>query len=124
MDSSGEQHLQIEHNIYKVSIDKNGKVINQPEKESLIKKINETKQEKKCGSCYGAEPENVTCCNTCAEVKDAYMRKGWGFNHPELIEQCKNLSQDNIFNEGCYIYGTMEVNRVSNFSKFCVICIK
>ena len=118
MDSSGEQHLQIEHNIYKVSLDKNGNPIKEPEKETFVKPVNETK-EKKCGSCYGAESEtlNITCCNTCADVKDAYMKRGWGLNNLELIEQCKNLSQNNIFNEGCFIYGTMEVNRVRIFLK-------
>lgn len=116
MDSSGEQHLQIEHNIFKVSIDKDGKAIKEPEKEHLIKVVNETKPEQtKCGSCYGAENAtlNITCCNTCADVKDAYSKRGWRLNNPELIEQCKNLNNDNIFNEGCFIYGTMEVNRVS-----------
>lgn len=114
MDSSGDQHLQIEHNIYKVSLDKHGNPLTQPIKENLIKTVNETNKEKKCGSCYGAESEalNITCCNTCAEVKDAYMKKGWSFDL-KSIEQCKHLTQETIFNEGCFIYGSMEVNRVS-----------
>ena len=119
MDTSGEQHLQIDHNIYKRSLDINGNPIAEPEKEELIKKATNAttaveKVEKKCGSCYGAESVelNITCCNTCADVRDAYMKRRWAFNNPETIEQCKNSNEENIFNEGCNIYGSMLVNRV------------
>ena len=29
----------------------------------------------KCGSCYGAETEDVLCCNTCQEVKQQYLKQ-------------------------------------------------
>ena len=72
----GEQHLHIEHDIFKRRIDLEGKVIedSKPEKHdvqlsSTDKKINGTKdnatsstEKPECGSCYGA---NRTCCNTC-----------------------------------------------------------
>lgn len=120
MDSSGEQHLQIERNIYKIRIDKDGNQIDRPQKENftIVKpsSINKTTEvvEKKCGSCYGAESKelNITCCNTCADVRDAYMKRRWAFPATDTIEQCKNLAEDAIFNEGCIIYGEMEVNRV------------
>lgn len=43
--------------------------------------------------------------------------KNWDF-HPSGIEQCKNQSlnsdvHDKAFKEGCRIYGTLQVNRVS-----------
>lgn len=57
------------------------------------------------------------CCNTCDDVKRAYKMKNWDF-HPSRVEQCKNQeSQNNMddkaFKEGCQIYGTLLVNRVS-----------
>lgn len=57
------------------------------------------------------------CCNTCNDVKNAYKTKNWDF-HPSSIEQCKNQSSnsdvhDKAFKEGCQIYGTLQVNRVS-----------
>lgn len=60
MDSSGEQHLQIDHNIYKRKLDLEGKPIEEPKKENIIitekkKKVNETETE--CGSCYGASKD-------------------------------------------------------------------
>lgn len=44
--------------------------------------------------------------------------KNWDF-HPFSIEQCKNQSyqnemNDKAFKEGCQIFGTLLVNRVSN----------
>ena len=41
-----------------------------------------------CGSCYGAENEEMKCCNSCQDVKDAYTKKTWKFD-PRGIEQCK-----------------------------------
>lgn len=35
MDSSGEQHLEIDHNIYKRRLDLNGKPIDEPKKEDI-----------------------------------------------------------------------------------------
>lgn len=73
----GEQHLHIEHNIFKRRLDLEGQVIVDatPEKHdvqlsSTDKKapgngtvVEEATTEKPvCGSCYGA---NKTCCNTC-----------------------------------------------------------
>lgn len=57
------------------------------------------------------------CCNTCDDVKRAYKMKNWDF-HPSNIEQCKNQKDskdmpDNAFKEGCQIYGSLQVNRVS-----------
>ncbi|GAB0096067.1 hypothetical protein DMENIID0001_115210 [Sergentomyia squamirostris] len=66
MDTAGEQHLHIEHNVYKRRLDLDGNVISdKPVKEMIIttvKKSEEVSTEKSventtpsCGSCYGAE---------------------------------------------------------------------
>ncbi|XP_068083319.1 endoplasmic reticulum-Golgi intermediate compartment protein 3 [Anabrus simplex] len=121
MDSSGEQHLQIEHNIYKRRLDLSGNPIEEPQKEdvgsvseALKKETNQT--EETCGSCYGAETEDMKCCNTCEDVKDAYRRKKWAFPDLQDIKQCQseNYSEKlkSAFTEACQIYGYMEVNRV------------
>lgn len=39
-------------------------------------------------SCYGAETEGLTCCNTCEDVREAYRRKGWAFNNPKVGGAC------------------------------------
>ena len=61
------------------------------------------------------------CCNTCEDVKEAYRQKGWAFKSPDKIEQChrdgfvSRLEEQK--NEGCRIYGYLEVNRVGHFSR-------
>ncbi len=39
-----------------------------------------------CGDCYGGTSESG-CCNTCEEVREAYIKKGWSFNAPDKVAQ-------------------------------------
>lgn len=69
--------------------------------------------EKLCGNCYGAQSIDGQCCNTCADVKTAYEKKGWVFK-PVGIDQCSEDTFQNNLREqfakegGCQIYGSME----------------
>lgn len=126
MDSSGEQHLHLEHNIFKRRLDLNGTPIAEPKNEkigmkTIVKQENNTDSttaKPVCGSCYGAEDPllNITCCNTCEEVKEAYRLRRWQI-HETQIEQCKSSATSQqiqkAFKEGCQLYGYMEVNRVA-----------
>lgn len=129
MDSSGDQHLHIDHNVFKKRLDLDGKPIDEAAvKEDIattktVKKVetmvnNDTKvAEVKCGSCYGAQVNETHCCNTCQDVIDAYREKRWNPNL-EDFEQCKNEKMTDgdkakaAFKEGCQVYGHMEVNRM------------
>lgn len=58
------------------------------------------------------------CCNTCEEVREAYRERKWAFpENPENITQCKDEKFSEkikeAFLQGCQIYGTLIVNRVS-----------
>jgi len=123
-DVTGEQHIAIEHNIYKRRLDLDGKPIEEPVRDMAVgeagKITNKTEEGtevdvQKCLSCYGAETEDKKCCNTCEEVKQQYIKKSWKFV-PTTIEQCKGeiLTEDQqrVLKEGCQIYGYLEVNRV------------
>jgi len=122
MDSSGESQVNVEHNIYKRKLDLEGRPVEDPEKEDKLGSVissNSTAvavKEDECQSCYGAETEGRKCCNTCMEVRDAYMKKGWAMPAPDTIAQCKGLklneSDLKALQEGCHIYGYLEVNRV------------
>lgn len=123
MDTSGEQHLQIDHNIYKRRLDLEGRPIEEPKKEEIMTsttiktKPNITEVAKvTCGSCYGANLNVSQCCNTCDEVREAYRLRRWAMPELSTIEQCKDEKPDDkktaAFEEGCQIYGYMEVNRV------------
>ena len=69
-----------------------------------------------CISCYGAETEQLSCCNTCEDVREAYRLKGWAFNNPKGIQQCVDEGfTDKLaeqIKEGCKAKGYIEVNKV------------
>ena len=56
------------------------------------------------------------CCNTCEEVREAYRQKGWAFTTAQEIDQCiREGWSDQVtkqMNEGCRLYGYLEVNKV------------
>lgn len=73
-----------------------------------------------CGSCFGARDG---CCNTCEELKAAYLSKGWSAEpiSGDKSEQCKRdrllhphdgKNGDDV-NEGCMLEGSMTVNKVA-----------
>lgn len=113
MDVSGEQHIGIEHNVYKRRLDLEGRPLEEPKKEQSVgeaaKIVNktDTKEVITCGSCYGAETVERKCCNTCDEVKEAYHKKSWKFD-PRGIEQCKGQVSSDVerraLTEGCQVW--------------------
>ena len=128
MDVSGEQHIGVEHNVYKRRLDLDGNPLQEAEREQQLgeaaKIVNDTSKSTEvvtCGSCYGAENEELKCCNTCQDVKDAYTKKTWKFD-PRGIEQCKDgkglVDEQTALKEGCQIYGYLEVNRVGGSFHF------
>eukprot|EP00053_Salpingoeca_punica_P006196 m.59415 g.59415 ORF g.59415 m.59415 type:complete len:394 (+) comp13577_c0_seq1:87-1268(+) len=128
MDISGEQQLDVDHNLFKKRIDKDGEPIrDEEEKPTLgdesakivdsIKALNVTLDPARCESCYGAETEALKCCNTCEQVREAYRLKGWAFNNADGIIQCEregwSAKLREQANEGCIIFGYLEVNKVA-----------
>ena len=73
-----------------------------------------------CGGCFGAPaPSNAIkagCCNTCAEVRDAYASVSWSFGRGENVEQCEREHYSEHLDaqrrEGCRIEGSIRVNKV------------
>ncbi|XVE49571.1 hypothetical protein DITRI_Ditri01bG0092300 [Diplodiscus trichospermus] len=126
MDISGEQHLDIKHDIIKKRINSHGDVIESRQDGIGAPKIEKPLQrhggrlehnEAYCGSCFGAEQSDDDCCNSCEEVREAYQRKGWAITNVDLIDQCK---REGFFQrikdedgEGCNIHGSLDVNRVA-----------
>ena len=90
MDISGETQSDITHNILKTRLTQRGRPVAGAASTELrndIDKLNEQRQNGYCGSCYGGtEPENG-CCNSCDDVRQAYVNRGWSFNNPDTIEQ-------------------------------------
>ncbi|XP_047341217.1 endoplasmic reticulum-Golgi intermediate compartment protein 3-like [Impatiens glandulifera] len=126
IDISGEQHLDIKHNIVKKRIDSHENVIEvrqdgmgAPKMENPLQKHGGRLEhnEKYCGSCYGSEQSDDECCNSCEEVREAYRKKGWGVSNVDLIDQCKREGYIQKIKdedgEGCNIHGSLEVNKVA-----------
>ncbi|KAJ4481995.1 Sec1 family-domain-containing protein [Lentinula aciculospora] len=119
MDISGETQRDISHNVLKTRLEPSGKAIPGSRSADLrndVDKYNDAKSPDYCGSCYGGLAPASGCCNTCEEVRTAYINKGWSFTNPDAIEQCKNEGWSDKLkeqaNEGCNIAGRLRVNKV------------
>ncbi len=95
MDISGEAQRDLTHNIFKARLDPGGKTISSAvtgELRNEIDRVNEQRQEEGyCGSCYGGVEPEGGCCQTCEQVRQAYLGKGWSFTNPDSIEQVNLL---------------------------------
>ncbi|KAJ8080455.1 vacuolar protein sorting-associated protein 45 [Marasmius tenuissimus] len=119
MDISGETQRDISHNVLKRRLDSNGVPVPNSFSADLrndLDKMNDQKDSNYCGSCYGGLEPASGCCNTCEEVRMAYVNRGWSFTNPDAIEQCKNEGWADTLreqaNEGCNIAGRIRVNKV------------
>ncbi|KAJ9125799.1 hypothetical protein QFC24_002583 [Naganishia onofrii] len=119
MDISGERQMDLQHDITKTRINKDGKVvavIRNGQLEGDAQRAVANKDPNFCGSCYGGVPPANGCCNSCEDVRQAYIRKGWSFSNPDGIAQCvdegwtKQIEEQN--SEGCQISGHIKVNKV------------
>ena len=95
MDISGELQRDISHNLVKFRLDQHGNAIPNTYNSDLgndIEKLHDSKKEGYCGSGYGGQESSTGCCNTCDEVRQAYVNRGWSFSDPDLIEQVRGFS--------------------------------
>lgn len=97
MDISGELQRDITHNILKARLDSKGTAIPNSYSADLqndLDKMNSVQKDGYCGSCFGGlEPESG-CCNSCEDVRQAYVNRGWSFSNPDAIEQVILLSRE------------------------------
>jgi endoplasmic reticulum-Golgi intermediate compartment protein 3 len=96
MDISGEVQRDISHHILKTRLNSDGSTVPNSavaEMRNDIDKLNERRAAGYCGSCYGGTPPEGGCCNTCDQVRQAYVARGWSFGNPTAIEQvCSHCS--------------------------------
>jgi hypothetical protein len=127
MDVAGEQQNDLRKTMHKHRLDQWGNPIgvveteHNHEEEHFVNQKGgpdeETAVGDACGDCYGAKPPPSGCCNTCEEVRAAYARMNWSVGNYSNIKQCaaEGWNQDADFgkHEGCLIYGSVDVNKVS-----------
>ncbi|KAK4565557.1 ER-derived vesicles protein erv46 [Recurvomyces mirabilis] len=125
MDVSGEVQTGVMHGVNKVRLRAEGEGGGEIDRSVLeLGKADEEASKhldpSYCGGCYGAPaPSNAikpNCCNTCAEVREAYAGVSWSFGRGENVEQCEreHYSEhlDEQRREGCRIEGGIRVNKV------------
>ncbi|KAI0304470.1 Sec1 family-domain-containing protein [Multifurca ochricompacta] len=120
IDISGEHQRDITHNVIKTRLTAAGTAVPGSQVAELrndIDKLNEQRTSNYCGSCYGGDPPESGCCNSCDAVRESYVQKGWSFGNPGAIEQCvEEHWADRIqeqASEGCNIAGLVRVNKSS-----------
>mmetsp|Transcript_7812 Transcript_7812/g.14539 ORF Transcript_7812/g.14539 Transcript_7812/m.14539 type:complete len:411 (-) Transcript_7812:112-1344(-) len=81
------------------------------------KSIDKGKKAHKCLSCYGAEASPDQCCNTCDELRTAYISKGWAMEALKTTVQCQQEHVSErvglVNHEGCRLTGYLNVTRVA-----------
>ncbi|CAO3587056.1 unnamed protein product [Absidia cylindrospora] len=121
MDDSGQHISGLTHNVYKVRLDTMGQVIDTEKEYQLGDKTHVLQQAlqttNECGSCYGAVSlREDGCCQTCGDVREAYVKMGWGLGETNSIEQCVRENWKELFehhsNEGCNLNGQLSVNKI------------
>ncbi len=119
MDLSGERQHDVTHDMSKQRISADGTYLEEKRMGQLkgdVERAAQNKDPNYCGSCYGASPPENGCCNSCEDVRQAYVRQGWSFVNPDGIEQCveegwsDKMEQQN--EEGCRLSGQVRVNKV------------
>lgn len=118
MDISGETQSDIHQDVQRTRLSTDGHVIDEGNRNAQgeAARLAATRGPKYCGTCYGGEPPASGCCNTCDEVRQAYVRRGWSFSDPDHIDQClqehwtEKIKEQN--EEGCNIAGKIHVNKV------------
>ncbi|KAK0985163.1 ER-derived vesicles protein erv46 [Friedmanniomyces endolithicus] len=125
MDVSGEVQTGVMHGVNKVRLraeKEGGGEIDRTALELGKAELEATKHldPEYCGECFGAPAPSSAikagCCNTCAEVREAYASVSWSFGRGENVAQCEreHYSEhlDEQRREGCRIEGGIRVNKV------------
>jgi hypothetical protein len=90
MDMTGEQQVDISHDIFKTRLDEFGNALDVKKKMAQMPKKNVTvaaNETSSCGDCYGAQETVGDCCHSCKDVEDRYHKKGWAMPDYQEIKQ-------------------------------------
>lgn len=133
MDAAGELQLDLLQSGWsKTRIDASGNEIG-TKKFQISDEVfdSEPEGEDYCGDCYGAKdqtrnddvaPAERVCCQTCEDVRNAYIAAGWAFYDGKNIEQCEREGYVERINqhltEGCRIKGKAQLNRIEGNMHF------
>ncbi|CCC67313.1 hypothetical protein NCAS_0A07550 [Naumovozyma castellii] len=131
MDDSGELQLDLLDSAFtKIRVDADGNELGSSTLEvgtdDLASEVQQRNNDPDyCGSCYGSKVqdendklprESRVCCQTCNDVREAYLNIGWGFFDGKGIEQCEKEGYVAKINEhlkeGCRVKGQTLLSRI------------
>lgn len=120
MDVGGDNQLNMEHDMLKQRLSPFGVPVGEPGIEIIGEKEAELEPlpADYCGPCYGSETDTIKCCNTCDDLKEMYIKKGWTLNNimKDSVQCLRDKSNPFAHvkpGEGCRVSGTMTVNKVA-----------
>ncbi|GAB9465248.1 hypothetical protein Gpo141_00002662 [Globisporangium polare] len=118
MDVAGDLQMNMHQTMKKIRLDANGNAIGRPITMGAAPASPETTPPGYCGSCFdGVHPAGKKCCNTCDELKEAYIASDLSLEDAESKEQCirESFADEQLAEEGegCRFQGLMMVNRVA-----------
>ena len=132
VDTAGERHTDVSHNVYKRRLDSDGANLgDRPEKSADVGNVMklasnngptlgdstrlQAAEGEYCGPCYGAL-ESGECCNSCEALRVAFEAKGWPVPPEDTLEQClkesSHRSLSSQHGEGCRLYGHLAMLQV------------
>lgn len=122
MDVAGELQVNMHQTIVKTRLGADGQPIGRPI--TMVTGADEEEEVKTdvpegyCGSCYEAtHPGGKKCCNSCEELKEAFIASDLSLEDADQKEQCirESLMEEKLAQEGegCRFTGKMMVNRVA-----------
>ncbi|CDW55645.1 Endoplasmic reticulum-Golgi intermediate compartm ent protein 3 [Trichuris trichiura] len=117
MDIAGQLQSNVTESVWKDAIVDSRTTVEAKPISELSRAQSTTPSTTTCGSCYGAEIEPKMCCNTCDDVKRAYLLKGWVLGELDKIVQCRDeewvRKLRNSRGVGCRVHGWLEVSKVA-----------
>ncbi len=121
MDIAGDNQLNVEHEMMKQRLDRDGRPVGRASMEIIGEgPLPAAPQLPKdyCGSCFGAESDKHPCCNSCNELIAAYQEKQWNIGN--VLRNSTQCQHDRALafstaspGEGCSVWGSMKVNKVA-----------
>lgn len=127
LDVGGTVQLEITNHMFKTPIDHAGNRVRPSDRTRLVRHVRQAGPASPspspwpggCGSCMGAQLAPGQCCNTCAEVRAAYEKRGWLLMDLQNIPQCAREGVTTLTpgkfdpDHGCNIHGHIEISKVA-----------
>ena len=133
MDPKQNNVMHVAHEIYKTRLSSTGEVIGKPIRNGLENvamtpadlatvfrdiptRANHSSAISRCPSCFQSLFDEDSCCNSCKEVRDAFLNRGWDDRPDDYVfAQCIEEAYQRTAaeaNEGCRLKARLHVRKV------------